>query len=338
MEIVLNVWKLQQYFGVALVGLLIMMAVRKRIGNVALAAWAWAFLSAAGIAFAPWIMQEWIPEAWRAELALRTNYSSAQATFMVLAIPMASFVTPKPFMWNMLRVFFLAESFLLPIGWSTVNGASFSSAILICSLPLFLQSWWVLAVPWVLGIALWYQGATTIACLAALIVASLWVEFPRKRWWLIPAAGAGVMTLGALIQGGQLADSSGRFTMWTDYTAVWARHLPVFNGIGLGAWEWFGPYVKNGTNIHYYAVHNDYLQLMFETGVVGVGLFLAVVGMTLWRVRKSQVWFSMGCALAVCAFFYYPMHYAATQLLALQVFLYGVDSSNRSKIRLSSDS
>ena len=321
MEIMLNVWKLQQYFGVAFVGLLIMMGVRKYVGNVALSLWAWAYISALGIAFAPWVMQEWIPEAWRADLTLRTNYSSAQAALMVLAMPLAALLTPSTYIVNILRVCILLESILLPVGWSSVSGASFSSALLVCAIPLFFLPGWCVAIPWILGVAMYFQGATTIACLVALIASFLWVTTTKRmKWILSPLAVVLVLSLGFIFQGHQLVDSSGRFTMWADYTKVWVGYLPTLNGIGLGAWEWFGPYVKNGTNIHYYAVHNDYLQLLFETGIVGLGLFLAVLGMTLWRVRTCPVWFPLGVSLAVCAFFYYPLHYFMGQMMAIMLF------------------
>ena len=62
---------------------------------------------------------------------------------------------------------------------------------------------------------------------------------------------------------------------------VWehmARHLPDFFwvGSGLGTFEEsFAPIILPGSAVRWDRAHNDYLQLLWETGVIGAALFLA---------------------------------------------------------------
>lgn len=77
-----------------------------------------------------------------------------------------------------------------------------------------------------------------------------------------------------------------RMTMWRA-TANLIRHHPLA-GVGAGAWENEIPrYQKEGAQVETdYYVHNEYLQLVAEYGVVGwvfLGLLLAYLALAAWR-------------------------------------------------------
>jgi O-antigen ligase len=94
---------------------------------------------------------------------------------------------------------------------------------------------------------------------------------------------------------------------------VWermARHLPdvLWVGSGLGTFEEsFAPIILPGSSVRWDRAHNDYLQLLWETGLVGAALFLAGGGIFArrywWPALRSSVHsldlFRLGTAVAL---------------------------------------
>ena len=101
------------------------------------------------------------------------------------------------------------------------------------------------------------------------------------------AAIVGALTLGAgiFLQGRTtLFDSNGRVEIWRLSMEWWAREAPHWFGTGLGTYEAFGPMLR--TNAIW--LHNDWLQILFEQGFVGLFLVTVLASAMLTRAWKRR--------------------------------------------------
>jgi O-antigen ligase/tetratricopeptide (TPR) repeat protein len=134
-------------------------------------------------------------------------------------------------------------------------------------------------------------GAVALAALAL-----LWLQSPQMM-----ARFGGEM---------QLTPYS-RPSLWRE-TLVMARDFPLF-GVGLGNFEWLFPrYQPEGTRTYFDRAHNDYFQLLVESGVLGTvcfaWLFARFVGLLRRRVRDAQdvqVLIALGLITAMTALLFH---------------------------------
>lgn len=114
-----------------------------------------------------------------------------------------------------------------------------------------------------------FLGGTTVA--------GVLLALPTR--WLLPAAAGAVSLPGV----DKAATATERFAFWADALRV-AAEAPLL-GQGPGVFEVRAPQVQDAFRESAY-VHNHYLQVLTETGVVGLALwvgFLAVLAVALWR-------------------------------------------------------
>ena len=98
--------------------------------------------------------------------------------------------------------------------------------------------------------------------------------------YLLVDVSAHVQTLGRLEQADSGSDASVnlRFVLWQTTLKMFLAH-PLL-GTGLGTWHAIYPaYRPDADNSTYgYYAHNDYLQILQETGLIGAAIFTAVLG------------------------------------------------------------
>ncbi len=140
------------------------------------------------------------------------------------------------------------------------------------------------------SLVLTLSRAGIVSFLTALILVGmiLWIDRARKRWALLPAVivsfllvsltwfgiGPIVDRLQTLFHLPEDASLQGRVEVWRD-TAALVSDFPV-TGAGLGAFGAAFPAYKTGPEqIVFDHAHNDYVQLLAETGWVGFGLAIA---------------------------------------------------------------
>lgn len=143
------------------------------------------------------------------------------------------------------------------------------------------------------------RGALVAAGLAALAAAAIYKH--RRRYVLLGAAlavavvGASVALFPSTLRHVTTINDggAGRSTLWLVAWRIAKDYTP--EGIGLNNFRIVAPdYVRRPGALRYvrqidrpHVVHNTYLQLLAETGIVGLGLFLAVVGACLASARKA---------------------------------------------------
>jgi hypothetical protein len=134
----------------------------------------------------------------------------------------------------------------------------------------------------------------------------------------------------------QLFNSSYRFEAWT-WTIQWWSQLPMRNhlfGTGLGTFSILGPYLQivtnSGTEGLFIELHNDWLQILFELGYVGISLAFSTFLYLVYRARHYRYLLSSILVYGACAFFYYPLHNVVTAIYGVILFKVILDLDNYS--------
>ena len=175
---------------------------------------------------------------------------------------------------------------------------------------------------------------------------SLLSYFVLTRKW---AAAIGsiclVVSIGLATQGKDIANDSGRLGPWKTFMSWWwdgppanwksqeailqdgwnnimawrVEHSPVLTGTGTGTFQWIGPAIQNTRDNIFIWMHNEYLQVAFEQGLIGLTLMLWVAGVCLWRVRKRPWLFATVVGILASFLTQFPLRYPLSQIFILLV-------------------
>jgi len=132
-----------------------------------------------------------------------------------------------------------------------------------------------------------------------------------------------ICLLTIVLLSGAWAYKSGKFTYYFNPThryAVWKKSVEIWHempitGWGLGSyrtlfWQRAPEFRSDG---HWAQTHNDYLQTLFETGVVGLGILLSLMWITFysfWRKRKGLIPITSLFITAMIMFWGFPFRTA----------------------------
>jgi O-antigen ligase len=170
-------------------------------------------------------------------------------------------------------------------------------------------------------------AAGIVVCVAAVV-------FVRQRRPVLIAFGAAVLVAGAwfalspsaLDRVTSLGDGgAGRSTLWLVAWRIAKDYQP--EGVGLNNFRQLAPdYVREPGSLRYveqidsaHVVHNTYLQLLAETGLIGLGLFLTVAGACLAAARRAALAFHR-LALADLSLISNVVLLAGVAVLSVQLF------------------
>lgn len=175
-----------------------------------------------------------------------------------------------------------------------------------------------------LGTAVIWLGVTTplIALTAGLFARCLWRPYNRFPWWVLSApVSMGILT--TFVGYPKLGDGNGRFPVWRLAMDWWMAQAPSVKlfGAGLGSTPVLVPLLQVdklsqlmpqggylGADLFFMYLHNDWLQILFETGIVGGVLALTLYGGALYRTNGSREWRAMLVAYGAAMITGFPLH------------------------------
>ena len=137
--------------------------------------------------------------------------------------------------------------------------------------------------------------------ICAVITLALWTWHRRSRWGLITLGGLSLFGLWLLWTHPTYLNPSGRLEAWRVFWDVFQRK-PI-TGLGTGAIAFLAETIKEPQHpIHKWRhVHNEYLQLAIEQGVIGFSLVLWAIGDSIrraWRLRRDALVTTLsGCGI-----------------------------------------
>lgn len=140
-----------------------------------------------------------------------------------------------------------------------------------------------------------------------------------------------IMLVGFVVEKGSLFNDSGRFDIYRLFMTEWWKKGLLTFGTGMGTFQFVAPIIQcekqflmnaNCEGFFIRQMHSDWLELVFQFGIVGtivVVLLCACTTKRLWNARTegSSEIFALFIGTMASAVFSYPMHYQPTFFVAL---------------------
>ncbi len=121
--------------------------------------------------------------------------------------------------------------------------------------------------------------------------------------------------------GPKLLNHNGRFNNWKLMMGYWNDHINHWIGSGPGTYWPLSQIVqihKDGDNVWPW-MHNDFLQVLFEQGIVGLALVLFLYFTMLYKAFDKPMLFSMILGFGAVACTLYPLHLFYFQILGISL-------------------
>jgi hypothetical protein len=135
-----------------------------------------------------------------------------------------------------------------------------------------------------------------------------------------------------------LLDSGYRFTAYRTFMKMWWIHDSHLWGSGFGTFLVLGKIIQNKTGFMngfiWNFMHSDILQILFETGFVGLILFTALVtqvGKRLYKQAEPQ-FFALFCGIISSALFDFPFRHFIIVFISLAVAIVAYSREKCQKI------
>jgi len=194
--------------------------------------------------------------------------------------------------------------------------------------------------PWAIVLT---QSEAGICTLLVVLVTYFWVHFSPEAWtrrlrW-VPAYWA---TFVVFLTGctyvflQEWVDTSGRGKINMSALDFWAKNADPMTGTGAGMTTAFFPYIAKLYGHNYGGAdkfaggyvplwfHQDYLQLLFEQGWIGLGSLLLVTFFLFRATIHKALLFSLVCGLMTAGIFnmvcHWPFHYVLSTFIVVYCF------------------
>lgn len=204
------------------------------------------------------------------------------------------------------------------------NHISFDTTIMACLLPWCLHRYrslphsaksrhlWWLGTAYMCVAIVQFHGTTALTCMGlAFCVPAIW-----RRQWLVPVLFGVAACVVLVWKHDEFLSSTGRTQMWREYMTFWLQNVNALTGAGLGAFEIIGPYIPVDGR-HFRAMHNDFLQVLFDGGIIGLVFFLGLWVIAAKKMFTHPVLLSFFAVFLVASSTYFPLHFFFSQLIVL---------------------
>lgn len=248
-------------------------------------------------------------------------------TLLVLLLGSASYAISSA-VHHLAPIFIMVSSMSSLIGFPLLKNPSTNAAMIVLCLPYCLRwkLWWTW--PLTFWIVASQQGATAWLMLSAILFVTIIRHSTKKITCLLGVTGLGLATYTWYARPSFFLF----FDRWDEYKLAarfWWENVNPWIGSGLGTFQVLGPAMQKWdsrpvTEV-WMSLHSDWLQLVFELGVIGTCLATWLVVDTILR-TENKARLSL---IAACLFglFYFPMQ---IPLVAFFLILIVVQSQKRS--------
>lgn len=217
-------------------------------------------------------------------------------TVMILTLPLHGFESP-------------------PNNGLWFGNPSMAASLLACLLPfvwLLYRNPCLWLVSWLLTLLLAYRtGASVPWGILGVVTAAVWVSRNPRRMLCLPAFAAALIALGMTLLGHDFWDPNGRLEVWSMAWEWFRLHGSLVWGMGYSTSQVLLPLEQVVTG-HYHGeyflwLHNDWLQLFIEGGIVGMACLLLSLSRLLTVAWKSPALFGSLTGFVALACFNYPL-------------------------------
>lgn len=248
------------------------------------------------------------------ELGMNFDQTAGQAFAQLLLIPLAVILIPDQLFkhWKKFAIAFgFIECFCLLIyGYGAFNARSFDAAFIASVFPLAPA---ILGVFLIVFIPAAQSAATAFTILISQALAFAYVE-KKYRKHLLFACALAIIAGYFFVPQLHGFSSSGRIPAWLRFFTWWFDNADFFTGTGTGTFQWLGPYIDKFQGEMFLQMHNDWLQVFFEGGVIGLFLVVMAYWDLLLRSLKNPDLFRTLIGVGVFALTYHPLRFFPSAL------------------------
>lgn len=258
-------------------------------------------------------------------------WSSTQCLFQMMFFTLIIFLTNEKThtkLVTFMKWYLAFDAVTILCGWQGIFSAITYDATLMACLMLFWNPGRKRKLEFI-GLGLFmatiiYTRARNASMIIGIMLVSnilqfLWHTISRKAFFRASIAGLTVALASLYLYWPKIL-SDPRIGTWKSFIGWWSENADTAYGTGLGSIEWIGPFLDPGPQYHdtgmgFYEAHNDWVQILIESGVIGFALaiFGYIYVATKLRGRDLTIWLGIGFGMI----FYYPTHSWIVQILAL---------------------
>lgn len=175
--------------------------------------------------------------------------------------------------------------------------------------------WWL-----VLFTCLTHHGSTALLILAAQLLA-VTIRYKDKKYLILFILSVlGLLSVAYFHSHGPLLDGTERLQKYTQYMKFWAAKPEwIIFGVGPGSFMWTSLLIDDFKTNAFLQMHSDWLQILWEYGVVGFTLMVTVFIGAVKRAHKSEWGAIFGCA--AFGLTYHPLRFFPSALLIAVIFV-----------------
>lgn len=216
---------------------------------------------------------------------------------------------------------------LLSVGHGLFNADSMDATFIAMTIPMSLYinnkhlglKWRILvsAIPILTvfrAVSIGAGGSTPVFVLATQVASYLVAT--RHSYFILPTF-ASLFGFGYWARGEAIYSSPDRISNWKLFMSWWWENANIYLGSGSGTFQWLGPAIQNRADNLYVWMHNDFMQIAFEQGLLGIALAVALL-VTCLRRAWERPWLvaSIG-GVCFSMLTQFPLRFAASQLFLL---------------------
>lgn len=137
-------------------------------------------------------------------------------------------------------------------------------------------------------------------------------------------------------------NGSGRFENWKASMIYWTQNINKWIGGGSGTYRFSGSVITEQRKIVqdlrmqaglvWGTMHNEFLQVVFESGYIGITSVAILLGHAFWYCRKNSAVFSALAGYCVFSFFNMPLRYVPTALFGAIILRASFGSRNEQMV------
>ena len=185
------------------------------------------------------------------------------------------------------------------------------------------------------------QASVVLGCFILMLSLYVFLSIKGKYKYAIPALIVSISwQWGILHLGPELFHSTGRFEWWQIITK-WFLHnadnYKMLFGFGPGSFYLFGPHIQSTLVAmreygYFVNTHNEFLQIFFEFGLVGLLMaILAIWG--IWTRLRSERWQSAAfLSFLLLCLLYNPLRYFNLSILGMYLVVGALRTKNNGEI------
>ena len=263
----------------------------------------WTAFSALRIFVQPTSPYAYMSPEWNAGL-------SCGAASALALIGLAFFVGKHLRPWTWQAIAAINGAWLLLGGVGVTGNDSMSGCFEACLLPLCFEN------PVLSMIAV----AACLASQKSQPIALLFVVFGlmllrRKRFKTTVLIFFASFACGAILSKHALFNSEGRVDLWKLTFDFFRDHANLWTGMGVGTFYEIGPFLT-ADKYHqaFVTLHSDWLQQIFEQGIIGFAAAFVVIAQALFKVRRNERLFTSLFCYGLFAIANFPLHTPFTAL------------------------